>query len=86
MTPMYVKRSSPSPPYSSGMVTPKRPIAFICSTMAVGKVSVRSSSDATGMTSRSTNLPTVSMISDRTASSVAGGFVPLTPGPPFSLR
>src|SRR5271154_3900441 len=55
------------------MVTPKRPSARICSTMASGKVSVRSRSEATGMTSRSTKRRTVSMISDRTSSSVATG-------------
>ena len=35
-TPMYVSRSSPRPPYSSGIVIPNRPSAFICSTIAVG--------------------------------------------------
>src|ERR1700679_2767431 len=55
------------------MVTPKRPRSRICSTMASGKVSERSRSDATGMTSRATKRRTVSMISDRTSSSVAAG-------------
>ncbi len=35
-TPMYVSRSRPSPPYSSGIVIPKSPSAFICSTIASG--------------------------------------------------
>src|SRR3984957_20416056 len=74
MIPMYVSRSRPSPPYSSGMVTPKSPRARICSTMASGKVSERSRSEATGMTSRATKRRTVSMISDRTSSSVAPVF------------
>src|ERR1700722_3501569 len=55
------------------MVTPKRPSARICSTIFSGYVSVRSRSEATGMTSRSTKRRTVSMISDRTSSSVAAG-------------
>ena len=37
-TPMYVSRSSPSPPYSSGIVIPNSPSAFICSTIASGYV------------------------------------------------
>src|SRR3984885_5747159 len=56
------------------MVTPKSPRACICSTMASGKVSDRSRSEATGMTSRATKRRTVSMISDRTSSSVATVF------------
>src|ERR1700677_3498372 len=55
------------------MVTPKRPSVRICSTMVSGYVSERSRSEATGMTSRSTKRRTVSMISDRTSSSVAAG-------------
>src|SRR6202044_656644 len=55
------------------MVTPKRPSARICSTMASGKVSERSRSAATGMTSRATKRWTVSMMADRTSSSVAAG-------------
>ncbi len=34
-TPMYVSRSRPSPPYSSGIVIPKSPSSFICSTIAL---------------------------------------------------
>src|ERR1700722_20702879 len=56
------------------MVTPKSPRARICSTMASGKVSERSRSEATGMTSRATKRRTVAMISDRTSSSVAAVF------------
>src|SRR5277367_1124906 len=55
------------------MVTPKRPSARICSTIFSGYVSERSRSEATGMTSRSTKRRTVSMISERTSSSVAAG-------------
>src|ERR1700729_1815954 len=55
------------------MVTPKSPRARICSTMASGKVSDRSRSEATGMTSRATKRRTVAMISDRTSSSVPAG-------------
>ena len=32
----YVVRSSPIPPYSSGIVTPKSPSSFICSTIGSG--------------------------------------------------
>src|ERR671924_541783 len=32
----YVVRSSPIPPYSSGIVTPNSPSSFICSTIGVG--------------------------------------------------
>ena len=42
-------RSSPRPPYSSGIVTPKSPSSFICSTSAVGNSSACSYSDATGI-------------------------------------
>src|ERR1700729_2525077 len=56
------------------MVTPKSPRARICSTMASGKVSERSRSAATGMTSRATKRRTVSMISERTSTSVAPTF------------
>src|SRR3984957_3296712 len=56
------------------MVTPKSPRARICSTMATGKVSDRSRSEATGMTSRATKRRTVSMISERMSSSVAPTF------------
>ncbi len=35
----YVVRSSPIPSYSSGIVTPKRPSSFICSTIASGNLS-----------------------------------------------
>jgi hypothetical protein len=35
----YVVRSSPRPPYSSGIVTPKRPSSFICSTSGSGNSS-----------------------------------------------
>ena len=35
----YVVRSSPIPPYSSGIVTPNSPSSFICSTIGSGKVS-----------------------------------------------
>ena len=33
---VYVERSSPIPPYSSGIVTPNRPSSFICSTIGSG--------------------------------------------------
>src|SRR3984957_13703291 len=55
------------------MVTPKRPSARICSTIFSGYVSVRSRSEATGVTSPSPKRRTVSMISVRTSSSVAAG-------------
>jgi hypothetical protein len=32
----YVVKSSPRPPCSSGMITPKRPSSFICSTSSSG--------------------------------------------------
>ncbi len=35
----YVVRSRPIPPYSSGIVTPKRPSSFIWSTMSCGNSS-----------------------------------------------
>ena len=55
--------SSPRPPNSSGMVIPKRPISFICSTISVGYRPVRSHSPATGLISFSTK----SRSSDRNA-------------------
>ena len=82
MTPTYVSRSRPRPPYSSGMVMPKRPRSRILATISSGNVSVCSRSDATGMTSRCTNLRTVSMISARTDSSTASGTAPVMPATP----
>src|SRR5919202_2719258 len=58
----YVVRSSPMPPYSSGMVTPKSPSSFICSTTASGNLSSWSCSSAIGMTCSSTNCRTISVI------------------------
>src|SRR4029079_1297209 len=52
------------------MVTPKSPMAFICSTMASGYSSACSSSDATGTTSRSTKRRTAPISSSRTSGSV----------------
>jgi hypothetical protein len=39
---VYVVRSSPIPPYSSGIVTPNSPSSFICSTIGSGNSSVAS--------------------------------------------
>src|SRR5215211_4565992 len=50
------------PPYSSGMVTPKRPSSFIWSTMGSGNLSSWSYSSATGMISWSANWRTISVI------------------------
>ena len=50
------------PPYSSGIVTPKRPSSFICSTIASGNLSSWSNSSATGRISLSTNWRTISVI------------------------
>ena len=36
---VYVVRSSPIPPCSSGIVTPNRPSSFICSTIGSGNSS-----------------------------------------------
>src|SRR5215510_327134 len=69
--PMYVRRSRPSPPFSSGIVTPNSPSSFICSTRSSGYASACSRSEATGMTSRATNFRTVAMTSSRTSGSVA---------------
>jgi len=52
------------------MVMPKRPSAFICSTIASGYASACSSSDATGITSRATHRRTVAIISSRISGSV----------------
>ena len=52
----YVSSPSPRPPYSSGIVVPKSPISLIVSTIASGNSSACSSSEATGTTSRSTNV------------------------------
>src|ERR1700683_1002994 len=57
------------------MVTPKRPSARICSTIFSGKVSDRSRSEATGITSRCTKRRTVATISDRTSSSSGTAFL-----------
>ena len=43
------------PPYSSGIVTPKRPSSFICSTIGSGNLSSWSYSSALGMICSSTN-------------------------------
>ena len=48
------------PPYSSGIVTPKRPSSFICSTIGSGNLSSWSYSSALGMISLSTNSRTIS--------------------------
>src|SRR4051794_29728203 len=69
-TPMYVSRSRPSPPYSSGIVMPNSPSVFICPTMAVGNSSACSRSEATGMASRAMKRRTVSTISWRISGSV----------------
>ena len=69
-TPMYVSRSSPRPPRSSGMVIPKSPRSLIVATISAGYSSACSIAFATGMTSRATNLRTVAIISARTAGSV----------------
>src|SRR3954454_4901500 len=58
----YVVRSRPIPPYSSGMVTPKSPSSFICSTTPSGNLSSWSYSSAIGMTCSSTNCRTISVI------------------------
>src|SRR5688500_6419910 len=50
------------PPYSSGIVTPKSPSSFICSTTASGNESSWSCSSATGRTSLSTNCRTISVM------------------------
>ena len=39
---VYVVRSRPIPPYSSGTVTPKRPSSRICSTIGSGNSSAAS--------------------------------------------
>src|SRR5687768_12308923 len=49
----------PAPPNSSGTVSPKRPISFICSTTFSGYSSRASISSATGYTSCSTNSRTI---------------------------
>src|SRR5690349_14571600 len=67
---MYVSRSSPRPPYSSGIAMPNSPSAFICSTMASGNASACSISEATGITSRSMKRRTVSISSRRISGSV----------------
>ena len=71
ITPQYVGRSRPSPPCSSGMVTPNSPRSRMPSTIAAGYSSACSSSDATGSTSRSTKRRTVPTSSARTSGSVA---------------
>jgi hypothetical protein len=48
------------PPYSSGIVTPKRPSSFICSTIGSGNLSSWSYSSALGMISLSTKFRTIS--------------------------
>ena len=50
------------PPYSSGIVTPKRPSSRICSTTASGNLSSWSCSSAIGRTSLSTNCRTISVM------------------------
>jgi hypothetical protein len=70
ITPQYVGRSRPSPPYSSGTVTPNSPRSRIPSTIAAGYSSACSRSEATGSTSRSTKRRTVPMSSARTSGSV----------------
>src|SRR5580692_6978826 len=65
---------------------PNRPRSRIVATMSVGKVSLRSSSGAAGMTSRCTNARTVAMISARTESSMGWESAPVTPAPPSSRR
>ncbi len=59
----YVSSPSPSPPYSSGIVVPKRPISRIVTTIDSGYSSRCSRSEATGITSRSTNERTAATIS-----------------------
>ena len=56
----YVVRSRPMPPYSSGIVTPKRPSSFICSTIGSGNLSSWSYSSALGRISLSTKFRTIS--------------------------
>src|SRR5262245_15937614 len=70
-TPMYVSKSSPRPPYSTGIVIPKRPSSFICSTIFSGYSSACSISVATGMTSRAMKRRTVSISSWRVSGSVS---------------
>src|SRR6266849_81981 len=54
---------APSPPYSSGMVSPNRPSCFICSTIWAGYSSRCSSSVATGMISLAVKSRTVARMS-----------------------
>jgi hypothetical protein len=59
----YVSSDSPSPPYSSGIMSPNRPISFMPSTIASGNSSLCSRSVAYGRISLSTKPRTVSRIS-----------------------
>ncbi len=59
---VYVVRSSPSPPYSSGIVIPKRPSSFICSTIGSGNESSWSYFSALGRICSSVNWRTISVI------------------------
>ena len=63
------------PPYSSGIVTPKRPSSFICSTIGSGNSSSWSKCSAFGRICSSANWRTISQIafcsSVRSSGSVA---------------
>ncbi|CAM5723589.1 hypothetical protein SALBM217S_05352 [Streptomyces griseoloalbus] len=59
----YVRRDSPRPPYSSGIIRPNRPNSLSPSTICCGYSSRCSSSVATGMISLSTKSRTVDRIS-----------------------
>src|SRR5579872_1947982 len=54
---------SPRPPCSAGIVAPKSPSSFMVATSACGYSSACSSSDADGITSRSTNRRTAATMS-----------------------
>src|SRR5215217_637848 len=62
-TSAYVSSDSPRPPYSSGIISPKRPISFMPSTISAGYSSSRSSCATCGRISLSTKRRTVSRIS-----------------------
>ena len=70
ITAMYACRSRPSPPCSSGIVIPKRPMACICATRSAGYASSCSRSPAIGSTSRSTQRRTPARSSSRVSTSV----------------
>ena len=68
--------STAAPPNSSGMFRPKRPISCICRTSSCGYSLRWSSSEATGMTSLSTNFLTVLIISSCSIFSACTVFLP----------